>query len=45
MKKYKCLLCGKIIDTDVRCPYCGAGPEYIVPLSEEELKELDKKDK
>jgi ribosomal protein S27E len=44
--KYRCLVCGAIIDTNVRCPICGAGPDMIVPYEEgDELKtEEDKKE-
>lgn len=36
--KYKCLVCGAIIDSPNECPVCGAGPEQIVPYNEEEEK-------
>ena len=35
--KYKCLVCGQIIDNPDKCPVCGAGPDKIVPYVEEEL--------
>lgn len=34
--KYRCLVCGQIINTNVRCPICGAGPDKIVPYVEDE---------
>ena len=39
--KYKCLVCGQIIDTNEKCPICGAGPDKIVPYVEEELAWAD----
>ena len=33
--KYKCLVCGQIIDNPDKCPVCGAGPDKIVPYVEE----------
>lgn len=39
--KYKCLVCGQIIDTNEKCPICGAGPDKIVPYVEEELTWAD----
>ena len=39
--KYKCLVCGQIIDNPDKCPVCGAGPDKIVPYVEEELTWAD----
>lgn len=32
--KYKCLVCGQILDTNEKCPVCGAGPDKIVPFDD-----------
>lgn len=40
--KYRCLVCGQIIDTNKKCPICGAGPEKIVPYVEEETNSDEK---
>ncbi|HMM00853.1 MAG: hypothetical protein WCQ71_03240 [Bacilli bacterium] len=37
-KKYRCLVCGAIIDNPDYCPFCGATSENIVPYDEEEDK-------
>lgn len=39
--KYKCLVCGQIIDSPDHCPVCGAGADKIVPYVEEELTWAD----
>lgn len=39
--KYKCLVCGQIIDSPEKCPVCGAGAEKIVPYVEAELTWAD----
>jgi rubredoxin/rubrerythrin len=39
--KYKCLVCGQIIDSPEKCPVCGAGADKIVPYIEEELTWAD----
>ena len=39
--KYKCLVCGQIIENPDKCPVCGAGPDKIVPYVEEELTWAD----
>jgi|GEM_PF-727307 len=33
--KYKCLVCGAIIDSPDECPVCGALADQIVPFEEE----------
>lgn len=46
MAKYKCLLCGEIIDeadgynfAELQfCPFCGAGKNQLVPYVEDEEK-------
>ena len=30
--KYKCLVCGQIIDNNEMCPYCGSDSSQIVPI-------------
>lgn len=37
-KKYRCLMCGEIVEAnpDGSCPICGAGPEYLEPVEDEE---------
>ena len=42
MKKWKCLVCGEIVESDVRpdqCPLCKAPGEKFVELKEEEGSE------
>lgn len=39
--KYKCLVCGQIIDTNEKCPVCGAGSAKIVEYVEESLTWAD----
>ncbi len=34
MQRYRCLVCGQILDRPDFCIYCGAGREQIVPLEE-----------
>lgn len=34
--KYYCTNCGQIIENPHKCPYCGAGPELIVPYENED---------
>ena len=34
--KYKCLVCGAIIDSPDECPVCGAMGDQIVPYVEEQ---------
>jgi len=36
--KYKCLICGQIIESNDMCPICGSDSSQIVPLDEEEGK-------
>ncbi len=31
MSKFKCTVCGQIIDSSEKCPVCNAGAEHIVP--------------
>ena len=33
--KYKCLVCGQIIDNNEMCPYCGSDSSQIVPIESE----------
>ena len=35
--KYKCLVCGQIIDSPDKCPICKAGADKIIPYVEEDL--------
>ena len=35
--KYKCLVCGQIIDSPEKCPICKAGADKIIPYVEEDL--------
>ena len=41
--KYRCKVCGQIIDIEEgdSCPICGASPDRLEPLEEQE-KEEDK---
>lgn len=39
--KYKCLICGQIIDSSEECPICHAKADKIVPYVEEELTWAD----
>ncbi|MEG0034714.1 MAG: ferritin family protein [Bacilli bacterium] len=41
--KYRCLVCGQIIDTNVQCPICGAGSNKIVPYVEEVAENKNEK--
>ncbi len=33
--KYKCLVCGQIIDNNEMCPFCGSDSSQIVPIESE----------
>ncbi|MBO6280380.1 MAG: rubredoxin [Bacilli bacterium] len=40
MKKYKCMVCGQVVEVEdgEPCPICGAGPECLEPVEDEEEK-------
>lgn len=41
MKKYRCTVCGEILDEGVKvCPICGAKADKFVEITEEEANEL-----
>ncbi|MFA6783233.1 MAG: flavodoxin domain-containing protein, partial [Sedimentibacter sp.] len=46
LKKWKCLICGAVVEGEVppaRCPVCGVGPEMFEELKEEKVEIKEEK--